>query len=177
MMIGAGFEVEHVFAALAKLEGVPGRLEWVASTRQGAGVYVDYAHTPDGLQAALSALRPHTRGKLFVVFGAGGNRDVGKRPLMGAVAHKMADTVIITDDNPRHEEPASIRLAVAQGAPEAELVAGRAQAIQKALEQAGPGDLVLIAGKGHERGQIIGDEIHPFNDADVVRTFVAQELL
>jgi UDP-N-acetylmuramoyl-L-alanyl-D-glutamate--2,6-diaminopimelate ligase len=177
MMIGAGFDVGHVFAALAKLEAVPGRLEWVASTRQGAGVYVDYAHTPDGLQAALSALRAHTRGKLFVVFGAGGNRDAGKRPLMGAVAHKMADRVIITDDNPRHEDAASIRQAVAQGAPSAELVAGREAAIRHALGAAGPGDLVLIAGKGHERGQIIGDHVYPFNDAEAVRQLVVQEAL
>jgi UDP-N-acetylmuramoyl-L-alanyl-D-glutamate--2,6-diaminopimelate ligase len=173
MMIGAGFAPDAVFDALSRLTGIPGRLELVATTAQGAAVYVDYAHTPDGLRAALQALRPHTRSKLHVVFGCGGDRDKGKRPQMGAIATELADRVIVTDDNPRTEDAATIRAEVMVGAPGARNLGGRAEAIAYALAQAGQGDVVLIAGKGHETGQIIGTTVYPFSDADVARELAA----
>jgi UDP-N-acetylmuramoyl-L-alanyl-D-glutamate--2,6-diaminopimelate ligase len=132
----------------------------------GAPIYVDYAHTPDSLEKVLQALRPHTAGKLHVMFGCGGDRDKGKRPLMGAIAVKLADDVIVTDDNPRSEEPATIRseiLAAAKGARE---IGDRAQAIRAAVESLGIGDVLVLAGKGHETGQYIKDEVHPFSDRE-----------
>ncbi len=169
MVIGAGADSAAVFAALAKLQPIPGRLENIGVTASAASIYVDYAHTPDGLRAALEALRPHTRGKLHVVFGCGGDRDRGKRPLMGNIAAALADTIIITDDNPRTENAEFIRSEVQAGAPQAVVVADRRSAIAQALRSAGAGDIVLIAGKGHETGQTIGTVVHPFNDGDVAR--------
>jgi UDP-N-acetylmuramoyl-L-alanyl-D-glutamate--2,6-diaminopimelate ligase len=154
----------RVFGALAHLKGAPGRMEKVAFSATGAPVYVDYAHTPDSLEKVLEALRPHTEGKLVAVFGCGGDRDKGKRPLMGAVAAKLADQVIVTDDNPRSEDPAAIRAAILAAAPGAREIGDRAQAIRAAIAILGSGDVLVIAGKGHESGQYIQDEIHPFSD-------------
>jgi UDP-N-acetylmuramoyl-L-alanyl-D-glutamate--2,6-diaminopimelate ligase len=134
---------------------------------------VDYAHTPDGLETVLSALRPHTDGRLIVVFGAGGDRDEGKRPEMGAVAARLSDVVIVTDDNPRSEEPAAIRSAVLAGAPHATDIGDRREAIAAAIAMAKAGDIVLVAGKGHEQGQIIGDKVLPFDDVTVARECAA----
>ena len=154
---------------LSRLQPVRGRLERAVLTRTGAPVYVDYAHTPDGLRAAIEALRPDTKGRLIAVFGAGGDRDAGKRPLMGQVAAELADHVIVTDDNPRSENPASIRAAVMAGSPGAQEVDGRRAAIAAAIGRAGPEDIVLVAGKGHEQGQVIGDRVLPFDDVEVAR--------
>jgi UDP-N-acetylmuramoyl-L-alanyl-D-glutamate--2,6-diaminopimelate ligase len=154
---------------LARVQPVRGRLERAGLTKAGAPVYVDYAHTSDALRAAIEALRPHTADKLHVVFGAGGDRDTGKRPEMGAVAVELADQVYVTDDNPRSEDPAAIRAAVLAGAPGAIEVAGRREAIRAAIQAAGPRDVVLIAGKGHEQGQIVADRVLPFDDVTVAR--------
>jgi UDP-N-acetylmuramoyl-L-alanyl-D-glutamate--2,6-diaminopimelate ligase len=148
-------------------------LERAAITRAGAPVYVDYAHTPDGLEAAIEALRPHAKARLIVVFGAGGDRDVGKRPEMGAVAARLADKVIVTDDNPRNEDPAAIRRAVLAGAPGAVEIGERRDAIAAAIAEAGADDIVLLAGKGHEQGQIVGDRVLPFDDVMVARECAA----
>jgi UDP-N-acetylmuramoyl-L-alanyl-D-glutamate--2,6-diaminopimelate ligase len=152
---------------------VRGRLERAVISRSGAPVYVDYAHTPDALEAAIQALRPHVQGRLITVFGAGGDRDQGKRAPMGEAASRLSDIVIITDDNPRGEDPSKIRAAVLAGAPGAIEVAGRRDAIAKALEMTREGDIVLLAGKGHETGQIVGDKILPFDDALVARECAA----
>ena len=173
LVVGAGAETAAALAALESLTGVPGRLQWVASHPNGAPIYVDYAHTPDALRTVLNALRPHTAGRLVVVFGCGGDRDRGKRPEMGRIASNLADRIIITDDNPRTEEPGSIRRAVLEACPEGEEIGERAEAIQAAVEELGPGDLLLIAGKGHERGQIVGNVTRPFDDAAVARDAVA----
>jgi UDP-N-acetylmuramoyl-L-alanyl-D-glutamate--2,6-diaminopimelate ligase len=174
MIIASGQEPVKVFSALSKLKSIPGRLEQVGVTHFGASVYVDYAHTPDGLRAALEALRPHTQAKLHIVFGCGGDRDRGKRPEMAKIAAKLADSVIITDDNPRTEDPEAIRAEVAVGAPSATLIGDRKKAISEAMRTAGAGDIILIAGKGHETGQIIGTVVYPFNDGDVVRDLVQE---
>jgi UDP-N-acetylmuramoyl-L-alanyl-D-glutamate--2,6-diaminopimelate ligase len=166
-----GSEPGAVFAALEKLNGAPGRLELVGRY-QGAPIVVDYAHKPDALDKALRALRPFVRGKLMVVFGCGGDRDPGKRPLMGAVAARIADRVIVTDDNPRSEDPGAIRRAILQGAAgfsNVEEVSGRGLAIAQAISSLAPDDGLLIAGKGHETGQIIGGKTLPFSDAGCVR--------
>ena len=155
-------------ALLGRLTGVRGRMELAAETR-GAAVYVDYAHTPDALERLLLALRPHTAGRLHVVFGAGGDRDRGKRPLMGAVAARLADRVIITDDNPRSEDPASIRAAIRAACPDAIEIGDRAAAMAAGLEGLRPGDVLVVAGKGHEQGQTIGGETVPFDDVATVR--------
>jgi len=164
--IGLGEEPHAVFAALANLKGAPGRLENVATAKSGSPIYVDYAHTPDALENVLAALRPHTRNKLWVVFGCGGDRDKGKRPLMGAAAVKFADRVIVTDDNPRGENAAAIRKEALAGASGAQEIGDRAEAIRAAIAALGDGDTLVIAGKGHESGQIIGSTIHPFSDRD-----------
>jgi UDP-N-acetylmuramoyl-L-alanyl-D-glutamate--2,6-diaminopimelate ligase len=164
--IGLGSEAKAVFASLAHLKGAPGRLEKVATARSGAPVYVDYAHTPDALENVLTALRPHTARKLCVVFGCGGDRDKGKRPMMGAVAARLADRVIVTDDNPRSEDPGAIRLEILAGCPGADEIGDRAQAIHDAIAALGAGDTLVIAGKGHETGQIVGSAVHPFSDRD-----------
>ncbi len=155
LAIGLGEDAEKVFAALEDLKGAPGRMEKVAFAAGGAPVYVDYAHTPDSLEKVLEALRPHTAGQLHVVFGCGGDRDKGKRPLMGAIAAKRADDVIVTDDNPRSEDPAAIRAEILAAAPGAQEIGDRAQAIRAAVAGLKPGDVLVIAGKGHETGQYI----------------------
>ncbi len=165
LVIGGGGASDSVFAALETLEGAPGRLERVGA-RNGAPVFVDYAHKPDALAKALQALRPYAKRKLVVVFGAGGDRDAGKRPLMGAIARDNADRVIVTDDNPRSEDPAMIRAAILAEARNAEDIGDRAQAIQTAIASLEDGDALLIAGKGHETGQIVGDRVLPFSDHD-----------
>ncbi|UAK24937.1 UDP-N-acetylmuramoyl-L-alanyl-D-glutamate--2,6-diaminopimelate ligase [Sphingomonas nostoxanthinifaciens] len=169
LVIATGGDVAEVFARLQRVQPVRGRLERAAISRTGAPIYVDYAHTPDGLEAAIEALRPHTTGRLIALFGAGGDRDTGKRPLMGAVATRLADHVIVTDDNPRSEDAAAIRRAVLMGAPGAVEIGGRREAIAAAIAQAGEGDIVLLAGKGHEQGQIVGDRVLPFDDVQVAR--------
>jgi UDP-N-acetylmuramoyl-L-alanyl-D-glutamate--2,6-diaminopimelate ligase len=167
LAIGTGSDAADVFASLEQLEGARGRLERVGE-RNGAPIFVDYAHKPDALAKALQALRPYAKRKLVVVFGAGGDRDAGKRPLMGAIAAENADAVIVTDDNPRSENPKSIRAAILSGAKGATEIGDRATAIRTAIENLEPGDALLIAGKGHETGQIVGDRVLPFSDHDAV---------
>jgi UDP-N-acetylmuramoyl-L-alanyl-D-glutamate--2,6-diaminopimelate ligase len=167
LAIATGSEADAVFASLEHLEGAKGRLERVGE-RNGAPIFVDYAHKPDALAKALQALRPYARRKLVVVFGAGGDRDAGKRPLMGAIASENADQVIITDDNPRSEKPEIIRAAILAAAKGATEIGDRAGAIRAAINGLQPGDALLIAGKGHETGQIIGDKTLPFSDHDAV---------
>ncbi len=161
--------VANALDLLPHLVGVRGRMELAARLANGAAVYVDYAHTPDALERLLAALRPHTAGRLAVVFGAGGDRDPGKRPLMGEAAARLADRVIVTDDNPRSEDPAAIRAAVRAGCPGAVEMGGREAAIAAALAALGPGDVLAVAGKGHEQGQVIGNSVLPFDDVAVVR--------
>ena len=163
-------EIAHILPLLPQLKGVRGRLERATVLPNGACAYVDYAHTPDALARLLASLRPHARGKLVVVLGAGGDRDSGKRPLMGQEAIKGADIAIITDDNPRTENPASIRAEIKAGAPQALEIADRKQAIAEALSMLKADDVLVVAGKGHEQGQIIGNTILPFDDAAVLRT-------
>jgi UDP-N-acetylmuramyl-tripeptide synthetase len=168
LCIATGSPAGEVFAALEKLEGAPGRLERVAD-KHGAPIIVDYAHKPDALEKTLAALRPFTRGRLILVFGCGGDRDPGKRPIMGAIATRGADIVIVTDDNPRSENPATIRAAILAQAPGAREIGDRAAAIQLGVDLLGPDDALVVAGKGHETGQIVGDRTLPFSDADSVR--------
>jgi UDP-N-acetylmuramoyl-L-alanyl-D-glutamate--2,6-diaminopimelate ligase len=168
LCVACGAPPSEVFSALTMLEGAPGRLERVG-VRQGAPIFVDYAHKPDALEKTLVALRPFVRGRLVVVFGCGGDRDPGKRPMMGAIAARGADVVIVTDDNPRSEEPAAIRAAILAAAPGAREIGDRAEAIRAAIGMLDDGDALVIAGKGHETGQIVGDRILPFSDADSVR--------
>lgn len=169
LAIGAGLPAAAVFASLEQVKGVRGRMELASRRASGAGVFVDYAHTPDALRVALAALRPHTAGRLHVVFGAGGDRDPGKRPLMGAAAAAGADRVIVTDDNPRSEDPAAIRAAILAAAPDAIEVGDRAEAILRAIEGMAAGDALLIAGKGHEQGQTVAGETLPFDDVEQAR--------
>jgi UDP-N-acetylmuramoyl-L-alanyl-D-glutamate--2,6-diaminopimelate ligase len=158
---------------MQRVAPVRGRLERAVISRSGVPVYIDYAHTPDALEAAIAALRPHVEGKLITVFGAGGDRDQGKRPEMGKVATAYSDVVIVTDDNPRSEDPALIRAAIMAGASGATEVPGRREAIAEAISIAREGDIILVAGKGHETGQIIGDKVLPFDDALVARECAA----
>jgi len=167
LAIGTGCEPAAVFAALENLVGAKGRLE-LAGERNGAPVFVDYAHKPDALAKTLEALRPYVRRRLVVVFGAGGDRDAGKRPLMGAIAKEKADAVIITDDNPRSEDPAAIRAAILAAAPGAREIGDRRAAIHTAIAELSAGDVLVIAGKGHESGQIIGNRVLPFSDHEEV---------
>jgi UDP-N-acetylmuramoyl-L-alanyl-D-glutamate--2,6-diaminopimelate ligase len=164
-----GGDLVQTLANLARVQPVRGRLERAVITRAGAPVYVDYAHTEDALESAIEALRPHAKGRLITVFGAGGDRDVGKRPAMGAVAARQSDLVIVTDDNPRSEDPASIRRDILAGAPEAREIPGRREAIAAAVAEAGEDDIILLAGKGHEQGQIVGEMVLPFDDVAVAR--------
>ncbi|MHC0054112.1 UDP-N-acetylmuramoyl-L-alanyl-D-glutamate--2,6-diaminopimelate ligase [Actibacterium sp. D379-3] len=173
LAIACGDEAGHVFATLPGLTTVRGRMQLAAIRGNGAAVFVDYAHTPDALQTALSALRPHVMGRLIAVFGAGGDRDMGKRPLMGRAAAEHADVVFVTDDNPRSEDPASIRVAILQACPDAIEVGDRAEAILRGVDALGPGDALLIAGKGHETGQIVGDDVYPFDDVEQASVAVA----
>ena len=166
LAIALGDPAAKVFAALARLKGAAGRLEKVGAARSGAPIYVDYAHTPDALETVLTAMRPHVAGHLSVVFGCGGDRDRGKRPLMGAAAARFADRVIVTDDNPRSEDAAVIRREVRAGCPDATEIGDRATAIRTAIAELEAGDVLVIAGKGHERGQIVGQEVRPFSDRD-----------
>ncbi|AIT06525.1 UDP-N-acetylmuramoylalanyl-D-glutamate--2,6-diaminopimelate ligase [Sphingomonas taxi] len=173
LVIATGGDVARTIADLARLQPVRGRLERAAIARSGAPVYVDYAHTPDALEAAIAALKPHAGGRLIVVFGAGGDRDPGKRETMGQVAQMQADLAIVTDDNPRTEDPATIRAAILKGATNAREIGDRRAAIAEAIAEAGPQDIVLIAGKGHEQGQIVGDMELPFDDVSVAREYAA----
>ena len=159
---------------LGSLRGVRGRLELAARLANRAAVYVDYAHTPDALERLLAALRPHTNGRLHVVFGAGGDRDRGKRPLMGAVAARLADVAIVTDDNPRSEDSAMIRAAVLDACPGGREIGDRARAISEALNGLRDGDVLVVAGKGHEQGQTVGDTVIPFDDVEVVQRLVGR---
>ena len=173
LVLATGGTWDSIFSAMQRVAPVRGRLERAVISRAGVPVYIDYAHTPDALEAAIAALRPHVEGRLITVFGAGGDRDQGKRPEMGAVATRMSDIVIVTDDNPRSEDPAAIRSAIMAGAPGATEVGGRREAIAEAIRIARDGDIVLVAGKGHETGQIIGDRVLPFDDALVARECAA----
>jgi len=173
LAIACGAEPERVFEVLHELKGVRGRMQLAATRENGAAVFVDYAHTPDAVATALQAMRPHVMGRLIVIVGAGGDRDAAKRPLMGQAAAQNADVVYVTDDNPRTEDPATIRAAVMEGAPEATEVDDRAKAILLAVDALGPGDTLLIAGKGHETGQIIGDDVLPFDDCEQASVAVA----
>jgi UDP-N-acetylmuramoyl-L-alanyl-D-glutamate--2,6-diaminopimelate ligase len=161
--------VADAFALLPQLTGVRGRLERALVLPNGAAAYVDYAHTPDAIARVLSALRPHATGRLVIVFGAGGDRDAGKRPLMGAAAAAGADICIVTDDNPRSENPDAIRAAILAACPGARDIGDRRAAIAAALADLQPGDVLVVAGKGHEQGQIVQSEIIPFDDASVIR--------
>ncbi|HZZ67021.1 MAG TPA: UDP-N-acetylmuramoyl-L-alanyl-D-glutamate--2,6-diaminopimelate ligase [Phenylobacterium sp.] len=170
LCIAAGLSPEQAFAGLETLEGAPGRLQRVGTGAKGGEAYVDYAHTPDGLQTVLNALRPHVTGKLIVVFGAGGDRDRSKRPLMGRIAADLADVAIVTDDNPRSENPAAIRAEVMTGAPKSSRSGGlkeigdRREAIRAAVARLSDGDILVVAGKGHEQGQTVAGVVHPFDD-------------
>ncbi len=173
LVIGAGAAPGDVFRALPQLSGVRGRMQLAATRKNGAAVYVDYAHTPDAIETALKALRPHVLGRIVIVFGAGGDRDTTKRPLMGAAARAHADVLYVTDDNPRSEEPAAIRAAIMAACPEANEVGDRAEAILRGVDALGPGDALLIAGKGHETGQTIMGQVYPFDDVEQASIAVA----
>jgi len=167
LAIATGADPVRVFGSLEKLIGAKGRLE-LAGSNNGAPIFIDYAHKPDALKKALEALRPYASGKLTVVFGAGGDRDVGKRPIMGRIAHENADRVIVTDDNPRSEQPAAIRAAILAAAPGATEIGDRSAAIRAGIDALQKGDVLLIAGKGHETGQIVGEKVLKFSDHDAV---------
>jgi UDP-N-acetylmuramoyl-L-alanyl-D-glutamate--2,6-diaminopimelate ligase len=173
LVLATGGKWDATFAGMQRVAPVRGRLERAVISRAGVPVYVDYAHTPDALEAAIAALRPHVEGRLITVFGAGGDRDQGKRPEMGRVATALSDVVIVTDDNPRSEDPARIRADIMAGAAGAIEVGGRREAIAEAIRIARDGDIVLVAGKGHETGQIVGDQVLPFDDALVARECAA----
>ncbi len=166
LALAGGLDLQSVASGMSALKPVKGRLEYVGETGDGAGVFVDYAHTPAGLDVLIRAARPHTAGRLVVVFGCGGDRDRGKRPQMGEIAAKHADVVIVTDDNPRSEDPAFIRSEVLAGVPDGLEIGDRGQAIEHAIRDLRKGDTLLIAGKGHETGQIIGDTVVPFSDQE-----------
>lgn len=175
LVLGTGGDLKLVLHALESLKGARGRLELVGRTKTGAPVFVDYAHKPDALENALSSLRPYTGNKLHVVFGCGGDRDRAKRPIMGEIATRLADKVYVTDDNPRTEEPASIRAAIMAAAPGAIEIGSRAEAIRMAVDALEAGDVLVVAGKGHEQGQTIAGVVHPFDD--VAETAKALELV
>lgn len=166
LTIACGAQSNDVFRCLTELQTVPGRMQLAATRANGASVFVDFAHTPDALKTALRALRPHVLGRLIVVFGAGGDRDTTKRPLMGVAARDNADVVFVTDDNPRSEDPALIRRMVLADCPEATEIGDRAYAILAGVDALQPGDALLVAGKGHEKGQIVGDDVLPFDDVE-----------
>jgi UDP-N-acetylmuramoyl-L-alanyl-D-glutamate--2,6-diaminopimelate ligase len=174
LVVACGAEMSAAAAVLGKVSAVAGRMQRVARRNDGAAIYIDYAHTPDALAKALGALRPHARGRLLVVFGCGGDRDAGKRPEMGAVAKRLADRVIVTDDNPRTESPAEIRRQILGTCPGAQEIGDRAEAIRSAVAELEAGDVLVIAGKGHEPGQIIGDRIQPFDDTETARRAAAE---
>ncbi len=165
--------IARLFDAAGTIEGAPGRLQYIPGHPQGAAIYVDYAHKPDALEKALQTLRPHVKGRLFCVVGCGGDRDPGKRPMMGRIGAELADVLIVTDDNPRSEDPALIRQAMMEAArdvsPDAMEIGDRAEAISAAIQKLEAGDVLVIAGKGHEQGQIIQGTVHPFDDCDAAR--------
>jgi len=175
LVIASGADPQAAAAQLSRLTGVPGRLQKVTGRQNGAAIYVDYAHTPDALETVLNALRPHVggKGRLVCLFGCGGDRDPGKRPQMGAIAQKLADLVYVTDDNPRSEDPKLIRDAILETAPRAIEIGERGQAIRAAIAALKSGDVLVLAGKGHERGQIVGSTVLPFDDAEQARLAVA----
>ena len=174
LCIAAGEETGAVLKALAGIEGAPGRLQRVGTSAKGGEAYVDYAHTPDGLETVLKALRPHVTGKLVVVFGCGGDRDRGKRPIMGHIATDLADVAIVTDDNPRTEMPAAIRAEIMAGARGAKEIGDRRAAIRAGVALLEAGDVLVVAGKGHEQGQTVGDVVHPFDDVAETETALAE---
>jgi UDP-N-acetylmuramoyl-L-alanyl-D-glutamate--2,6-diaminopimelate ligase len=173
LVLACGSEPAEAAAQLPRLDGVRGRMQLAGTRKNGATVFVDYAHTPDALALALQALRPHVMGRLIVVFGAGGDRDRSKRPLMGEAAAKHADVAFVTDDNPRSEDPAAIRAEILQACPDAIEIADRAEAILRGVDALEPGDALLIAGKGHETGQIVGDTVYPFDDLEQASLAIA----
>ena len=173
LVLATGVPMEDIAPCLPRLSGVRGRMQLAGTRANGAGVYVDYAHTPAAVETALQALRPHVMGRIVVVLGAGGDRDRTKRPLMGAAAAAHADIVYVTDDNPRSEDPAAIRAAILQACPDGIEVPDRAEAILRAVDALGPGDAALIAGKGHETGQIVGDTVYPFDDLEQASVAIA----
>ncbi|WP_062012102.1 UDP-N-acetylmuramoyl-L-alanyl-D-glutamate--2,6-diaminopimelate ligase [Aureimonas sp. AU4] len=174
LAVAGGVNVDDVLPALETLRGAPGRLDLAATTAEGAPVFVDYAHKPEALENVLAAVRPFTTGRVIAVIGCGGDRDRGKRPIMGAIAERLADVVIVTDDNPRSEEPATIRAAILEDAPKAEEIADRREAIRHAVMMARSGDTVVVAGKGHENGQTVGTVTLPFSDHEEVRRAVGE---
>ena len=173
LVLACGGDPAEVFDTLPHLTTVRGRMQLAATRDNGAAVFVDYAHTPDAVATALAAMRPHVMGRLVAIIGAGGDRDTAKRPMMGAAAAAQADVVFVTDDNPRSEDPAAIRAAVLAGAPEATEVGDRAEAILRGVDVLEPGDALLIAGKGHETGQTVGDDVLPFDDVEQASVAVA----
>lgn len=173
LVIAGGEDPERVFETLPHLTTVRGRMQLAAERDNGSAVFVDYAHTPDAVASAIKALRPHVLGRLIAIVGAGGDRDTSKRPLMGQAAHENADVVIVTDDNPRSEDPAAIRAAVKAGAPDCIEVGDRAEAILRGADMLGPGDALIICGKGHETGQTVGDTVLPFDDVEQASIAVA----
>jgi UDP-N-acetylmuramoyl-L-alanyl-D-glutamate--2,6-diaminopimelate ligase len=173
LVLASGEDPGAVLAAAAQLTGVPGRLQLVGGRANGGRVYVDYSHKPEALRAAITALRPHTKRRLIVVFGCGGDRDRGKRPQMGRIAAELADQTVVTDDNPRSEEATAIRAEILSGCPDATEIGDRGQAIATAIACLDAGDVLLIAGKGHETGQEINGVTYPFDDGDVVRRILA----
>ncbi len=174
LAVACGADAQAATAALEHLAGIPGRLQKVAERGSGAAIYVDYAHTPDALETVLKALRPHAAGRLVVVFGCGGDRDPGKRPQMGAIAQRLADVAYVTDDNPRSEDPRTIRRAILAACPGAIEIGDRGRAIREAIWDLRRGDVLVLAGKGHERGQIVGGTVLPFDDGDEARHAVAE---
>jgi UDP-N-acetylmuramoyl-L-alanyl-D-glutamate--2,6-diaminopimelate ligase len=173
LVMAGGAKAADLMPLVEKLEGVPGRMELVAHHPNGAPIFVDYAHKPHALETVLAALRPHVAGRLVVVFGCGGDRDRGKRPEMGAIAARLADIVIVTDDNPRSEAPAAIRAEIMAAAPGGIEIGDRRTAIETAIAKLAPGDVLVIAGKGHETGQTVAGVTHPFDDSQVARETVA----
>lgn len=174
MAIASGVQPDQAFAAMGALQGVAGRLQTVGTTMDGAPVLLDYAHTPDGLDKLLRAARPHTQGRIVLVFGAGGDRDATKRAPMGEIAARLADIAIVTDDNPRTEDPAGIRKAIMAACPDAQEIPDREAAIRAGIEQLEKGDVLLIAGKGHETGQILADRVIPFDETQIVSSILQQ---
>jgi UDP-N-acetylmuramoyl-L-alanyl-D-glutamate--2,6-diaminopimelate ligase len=172
LAIACGDDADAALGTLASLNSPPGRLQLAAKRANNAPVYVDYAHTPDALAAVLGALRPHTAGRLVIVFGCGGDRDKGKRPQMGSIADNLADSIVVTDDNPRSEDASTIRAEILATCPDATEIGDRAEAIHYAIRNLGADDVLVVAGKGHETGQIVGGQVHPFDDVEIVRAAV-----
>ncbi|HEX7108299.1 MAG TPA: UDP-N-acetylmuramoyl-L-alanyl-D-glutamate--2,6-diaminopimelate ligase, partial [Aestuariivirga sp.] len=175
LVLATGGEEVLVMHALESLQGAKGRLDLVGKSKTGASIFVDYAHTPDALENAIVSLRPYTDGKLVVVFGCGGDRDKGKRPQMGAIAAKCADRIIVTDDNPRSEDAKIIRAEILAACPGAREIGDRAKAIRAGVDGLNAGDVLLVAGKGHEEGQMVGTKVIPFSDHEAVRAAIAGE--